>query len=112
MKRMLLITIAIWVLLLSPGLCLAGTLEHFCADSSHNESCAHEDDCSNDPCSGEVLRPDATTNLFVIAVDAALVSNRLDTGTDLREAFSFLDTLFIPDRTNIPVPDSDLPLLS
>ena len=112
MNRILLIIIAFWVLMLSPGLCLAGALEHLCDDSPQEATCNHEDDCANDPCSGEVLRPDSATGQFVISVADAPVQDRLSAQTEFIRTDSFLDALFFPDRANLPRPASDLPLLS
>lgn len=112
MKRILLITIAFWVLLASPGLCLAGALEHMCADNPHGDTCAHEDDCANDPCSGEVLRPDSSTNNFISSIDTAIVPDCLSAEAGFFPTFTILDALLFPDRANLPRPVSDLPLLS
>ena len=112
MNRKLLLIISFWVLLLSPGLCLAGALEHLCDDSPQEATCNHEDDCASDPCSGEVLRPDSSTSQLVISVDGAPVQDRLDAQPGFLRTVPFLDTLFFPDRANLPRPASDLPLLS
>ncbi len=44
------ILLTLWVLLLSPGLCLAGAIEHPCPDCPQGFSCEHEESCPTDPC--------------------------------------------------------------
>lgn len=112
MKRIIMTFLALWVLLLSPGLCLSGALEHFCADSPAGSSCEHENDCANDPC-GEILLVQAGNHHksivtpMIPSIVGLLADSDLNCGTPAQA---------VPDlwlqRLNIPVPLADLPLLS
>ena len=49
LRRLLIVSLLLWGALSVPALCRAGMLEHLCAcDVASN--CAHEEDCSSDPC--------------------------------------------------------------
>ncbi len=111
MKRVLLTSLAIWVLLLGPGLCMSGTLEHLCIDCSEGISCEHEEDCIADPCVENMQRPDTTASSSGPATIAAVVPGCVTSdpnlpGTTLTEGASLLAY-----RMNLPRPESDLPLL-
>ncbi len=47
----------IWSVLIAPGLCSAGWIEHLCADHE-DAACGHETECVDDPCASPTLRPD------------------------------------------------------
>ena len=49
MTRYLLLLILAWGLLGAPALCTAGTLLHEC-ECGASYDCAHEEECSDDPC--------------------------------------------------------------
>jgi len=112
MKRILIVTIAFWVLLLSPGLCLAGALEHYCGDNSREATCSHEDDCAGDPCTGEALRPDAAAGLRTMPVGAAPSPDGFSAGTGRPRPSLPLQARLFPDRAPSPRPGTGLPLLS
>jgi hypothetical protein len=59
----------IWSILIAPGLCSAGWIEHLCADHE-DTACGHETECFDDPCASPTLRPDRSEGL---AVDQAPV---------------------------------------
>ena len=103
---------AFWVLLLSPGLCLAGTLEHICGDCPGSITCEHEDDCANDPCSEELLRPDSPKRFFAKTHGSVLVQGSLTPEPGLVDVHPARDASLLPIRANLPCPLSDLPLLS
>ncbi|GMU22525.1 MAG: hypothetical protein AMXMBFR13_26110 [Phycisphaerae bacterium] len=50
MAKSVILTAAIWTLLLLPALCLADVIEHPCSCTGESDSCSHEQDCSRDPC--------------------------------------------------------------
>lgn len=111
MKRTLLTALAFWVLLLSPGLCLAGAIEHLCADCPDRTACSHEDDCDNDPCV-DMVPPAAGKILFDSG--SLPVWNHLIPVTDSTPAntATILWSSLPPVRDNLPRPESDLPLLA
>jgi len=100
--------LTLWVLLLSPGLCLAGVLEHFCVDSPQGDSCEHEDFCASDPC-GELLIVKASDPDIAIVVPVGDWVSEMAEDIDAT-AVEYLATLF-PLRLNLPLPTADLPLL-
>jgi hypothetical protein len=112
MKQVLMAFLTLWVLLLSPGLCLSGVLEHFCADNPAGTSCEHENDCSSDPC-GKVLlvhAPDPSKS------NAAPVIHAIVEFVESLDLISNKPPVPVyelwPHRVNLPVPPADLPLLS
>ncbi len=108
----MLIIFAFWVLLLSPGLCLAGTLEHICGECPGSITCEHEDDCVNDPYGEELLRPDSPTRFFAKAHGSVLVQDSLTPEPPLADTHPVRDASLLPIRANLPRPESDLPLLN
>jgi len=111
MKRILMTSLTLWVLLLSPGLCLSGTLEHLCADNPTGDSCEHENDCASDPC-GELLLVQAG-NLYKSLATPMIPSNvnhHEESDLICRTAADAFPNLRI-QRVNLPVPPSDLPLV-
>jgi len=112
MKKILLTVLAFWVLLLSPGLCLAGALEHICGDCPDSSACEHEDDCSNDPCAIDLLPPGSANYLGKIISVAVSVQGSFAIGSIHADPLHFPIALLPPVRDNLPRPESDLPLLS
>lgn len=108
----MLIIFAFWVLLLSPGLCLAGALEHICGDCPGSITCAHEDDCANDPCDEELLRPDSPARFLAKTYGSVLVQGHLTPEPCHVDTYPVRDASLLPIRANLPRPESDLPLLS
>jgi len=112
MNRILLTTLAFWVLLLSPGLCLAGALEHICGDCSESSACEHEDDCANDPCAIDLLPPVSAKNLSKIIIVSVPVQGSFALESIHADPLHFPIASLSPVRDNLPRPESDLPLLS
>ena len=112
MKRTMLTIFVFWVLLLSPGLCLAGMLEHICGDCPGSITCEHEDDCVNDPCVEELLRPDSPKLFFAKTHGSVLVQSSLTPESGIVDARPVRNASLLPIRANLPLPVSDLPLLS
>jgi len=57
MHRLLVVSIGFWLSTV-PVACLAGVFQHPCADCVESLSCDHEDDCADDPCGTQALRPE------------------------------------------------------
>lgn len=57
MSREVLFSFALALFLLGPALCQVGLLEHPCGACPERVACAHEEDCSDDPCSDAALSP-------------------------------------------------------
>lgn len=112
MKHTLLLATALWVFLLSPGFCLAGAIEHVCADCPQGISCGHEEDCGADPCGEPVLRIDPHTDVCAPALLPALDPDSVSPGTVSAAALCFPCRPPSPSSDNLPCPDSDLPLLN
>jgi hypothetical protein len=110
MKRILLTTVAFWVLLLSPGLCVAGALEHVCAGCPEGITCEHEEDCTADPCGEVLLRPEVASSTVSIPV-AVLPQSFITSGSSVLDPEHLLRVSHLPARRNLPRPQSDLPLL-
>lgn len=109
MQRGSLILLLGWVLLLGPALCVSGVMLHPC-DCPAGAICAHESECSLDPCEDAVLR-DATsvrTGLILAPIaDLPTVSSTRPV-TTVERTQKFRE---IPDRIRLPYPPTDLPLL-
>lgn len=112
MNRIFLTTLAIWVLLLSPWLCLAGALEHFCGDCPESSACEHEDDCANDPCAIDLLPPGSAKNLNVTISVPLPVQGLLVIVPIQADPLHFPVAALLPLRDNLPLPENGLPLLS
>ena len=112
MKKILLTVLAFWVLLLSPGLCLAGALEHFCGDCPESSACEHEDECANDPCAIDLLPPGSAKNLNVSISGAVPIQVSFAIDSIHPDPLHFPEAALSPVRDNLPRPESDLPLLS
>lgn len=105
MNKILLITVAFWVLLFGPGLCIAGVIDHICDDCVEETACGHEDDCDSDPCI-EILQITNTTT----SVDVPVTVCTLATDNSNNQYTSL--TAILPTRENLPQPESDIPLLN
>jgi hypothetical protein len=103
MNKIILITIALWVLLLGPGLCIAGVIDHICNDCVEETTCGHEDNCDSDPCVDDLQITDS------VSVD--IYTSVVTLETDL---LNCKQTLYssLPNRENLPRPESGLPLLN
>jgi hypothetical protein len=97
---------------LSPGLCLAGALEHICGDCPTSSACEHEDDCANDPCAIDLLPPGSAKNLGKIIIVAVPVQGTFAVESHHADSLHFPVASLPPVRDNLPRPESDLPLLS
>lgn len=111
MKRVLFTTLTFWVLLLSPVLCLAGVLEHLCADCPERTSCDHEEDCVSDPCVDIVQVPDTASHASGPARTVVLDPRFIAPLPGLFESPPLSLTADLRTRGNLPRPESDLPLL-
>ena len=98
--------ILFWGLLAVPALCVGGALLHPC-ECGAAIGCAHEEQCSEDPCSDLLVLP-------------GTASDHLQTAVAASSACSFCP-LFFPETpavalsllaiANLPCPTSALPLL-
>jgi hypothetical protein len=110
MKQLLFLAITLWVFL-TPTLCVAGVLEHLC-DDCVEESCTHEEECVEDPCPDFLIRPSVSSDdrdgdsMPVCLAPRFLV----DTGMFLRKG-AHPAILQQDPRSNLPVRESELPLL-
>lgn len=112
MRRLLLPILTIWAIVASPGLCVAGVLEHLCAGCPETASCEHEDDCAVDPCVDSAVRPVVGAEVGVLAPVVALVQTYTIIEFDSnRHDASGVDP-FPPERKNLSQLESDLPLLN
>lgn len=120
---------AIWSLIGSPVLCVAGALRHDCgdcaeaasdspaccavevADCGEDDGCGHESDCELDPCGNTVIRPESSSD-FLPDLSPAPLLVAVDPGNDLRGASVAVSPVHIPERTPPPtLHRSDIPLL-
>jgi hypothetical protein len=113
LERSLFTSLALWTLLLGPGLCLAGTLQHLCTDCSEGSeiACEHEEDCANDPCADVVLRLDSESIAWKPVPPLAVVPSPgrpAPYSLDMGPIFQELPPL--PEK-NLPRPESEFPLL-
>lgn len=110
MKRSLVAIVALWAILLGPGLCLAGALDHLCSDCTEQMACGHEDRCAEDPCTETLLRPDTGVNdrepTPPPAVNSGFASGPPRAFQHSRNSAELPPT----SRKNLPRPESDLPL--
>ena len=108
--RVLAILLILWVLIISPTFCVAGVLEHACTDCSEEDACGHEEDCQDDPCLEVIARTSSSTADGLNGMNAVALL-RVAVVLDVRQAN---DCWFPATRDwvrNVPVPQSDLPLL-
>jgi len=109
MTRLVLTALALWVLLLGPGLCMAGTIEHACPGCEQETTCEHEDACPDDPCETQLLRPDGTSIVIAAAPIASVPPSLLAAASSACTTGSRAATG--PSHPNLPRPTSDRPLL-
>jgi len=109
MKNTFLGIFTLWALLLAPGLCVGGLVEHACVDCTEI-SCSHEQDCTDDPCNEAMLRvspfspDDLAATMVVVAAGEALTAS-----TSAQTQSFVLDPP--PPVGNFPRYQSDQPLL-
>ena len=106
MLRVTMLLILVWGFLAVPALCVSGALLHPC-ECGAAIGCAHEEQCSEDPCIDLLVLP-------------GTASDHLQTAVVASSACSFWP-LFFPETpavvlpllatTNLPCPTSVLPLL-
>ncbi len=129
--RTLILVFTCWAFVGSPALCMAGVIRHACEPGSSAEferstcgdsdclcdqgssSCAHEQDCSADPCSRVVTSKDAAGrqakySLYEIVHSIPPADARMGV-VPTSVAFPFLDGRI--SRNRLPLHPSDLPLL-
>jgi len=106
MLRVMTLLMLIWGLLAVPALCTAGALLHPC-ECGAVIGCAHEEQCSEDPCSDLLAPPNNESH----DLQAAVAAN---------PACSFIPLVLVEEpvvvsvllvTTNLPCPTSVLPLL-
>lgn len=108
---MFFVILTLWALLASPGLCLAGLIEHICADAPEDEvACGHEEACSEDPCLDAMVRPENERGDGDTAEATAMesTSDRMDLVSN--DASQNLIAPFLNGKT-LPLHESALPLL-
>ncbi len=110
--RLFLTLLALWAILV-PTLCLAGAFSHACDDCdgcTDEPACAHEEECVEDPCSETMMRPaPGVAGTPDIGLHAELPAFRIPNRAHPVAAGS---KILRPPDTLLPVPESDLPLLS
>ena len=106
--RLFLTLIALWAILV-PTLCLAGAFAHACDGCEDEYACAHEEECAEDPCSVTMIRPVPGTGVQDIGLCTASITPwpPILVSTPLAAPVAFR-----PPEALLPVPESDLPLLS
>lgn len=128
MRCCLAILIVVWALVGSPTLCVAGVLTHDCAgDQSrraaepswcvheeagcgHEDTCNHESDCGNDPCTDAVVRSNRQhdeTVAGVLWLDVVKIQpqHRPSYGLPIRPRVN------VTYLMQLLIPQSDIPLL-
>ncbi|MEZ4647182.1 MAG: hypothetical protein R3E97_00105 [Candidatus Eisenbacteria bacterium] len=112
MRNFLLPILAIWAIVASPGLCVAGVLEHLCAGCPETVACDHEDDCAVDPCVDSAVRPVVGADVGVLAPIVALVQTYVSVEFDVVQHEARGIDPFPPERKKLSQLESDLPLLN
>lgn len=112
MKRILLILVVLWTLLLGTELCLAGAHEHPCMDCSEGISCDHEEAGTADSCGKLMLRRDDTSMLSALGEVAELPADTIELESSNRDSQPLLHLFLPPERDNLSPHPSDLPLLN
>ena len=112
LRRYLLPTLALWAIILGPVLCVAGVLEHLCADCPPAESCQHEDGCASDPCVDVAARTTTAPDSGIPTSLSCLVASPFFAEVEMDEVPSIPLEPFPRGRKNLPRPESDLPLLN
>lgn len=104
--RLALLLLLAWTLLGVPALCMAGSLLHDC-ECGAEIGCAHEEECSDDPCSDLLALPSSATGDFDEALLPAVpFGPTLSTG--LAVPFEAAEVSYL---SNLPFPPSQRPLL-
>ncbi len=111
MNRVFFSTLALWVLLLSPVLCLAGVLEHLCVACPENTCCDHEEDCAYDPCAEVLQVPDSAQGPGNHDRTVLLIQSCIKYDPFFVELPRFPNESLNQVQKNFPRPESDLPLL-
>ncbi len=111
MNRSLILALS-GILLLLPALCLAGSVEHPCADCPRGDLCSHEETCAVDPCGQSLLLPAAASGELrvspaPIAFCPAAVLLEAAAPSDLFDMAREADG----DMPKLSTHQSDLPLL-
>lgn len=109
--RYLLALLAVWAIILGPGLCVGGVLEHLCLDCAPAAACDHEEDCAADPCLEPVVQPIASAASVLLLPVVALIVRLYAPPTEPPSACSGFADRILPERKNLSRPESDLPLL-
>jgi len=107
MKRFLLLFILAWGILGVPVLCMAGSLLHEC-ECGAAVSCAHEESCSDDPCSEVLVMPSGPSIDMVVALPKAVAIEPAPLVDSARGQAG--ETR--PPLMNLPFPPSQRPLLN
>lgn len=109
--RYLLALLAVWAIILGPGLCVGGVLEHLGLDCAPVATCDHEEDCASDPCLEPVVRPvTPVAGALLLPFEALLVRMYVLVTAATSISADFVDRV-LPERKNLSRPESDLPLL-
>lgn len=111
MIRTFFVILTLWALLASPGLCLAGLIEHICADAPEDEvACGHEEACSEDPCLDALVRPENERGSGNATMAAARQSTSIRIDLVSNDA-TLISIVPLPHGRPLPLHESDLPLL-
>jgi hypothetical protein len=104
--------LTLWALLASPGLCLAGLMEHACADAPETEaSCGHEETCAEDPCLDSPILPHSERNKDRTALLAAPLEQAVEVMSGATNPATVGENMPPAYGNSLPVHESDLPLL-
>ena len=104
--RFSLLLILAWTILGVPALCMAGTLLHDC-ECGTTIGCAHEEECSDDPCKEVLALPSSG---FDDVDEASPEVIPFDPAPSTR-TWVPLRSLELPAQQNLPFPPSQRPLL-
>ncbi len=105
------LSVVFWAFLLAPALCAAGVLVHEC-DCGESDACGHEEECCDDPCSTDTLRPaDSRTVLDKMPTLKDPVSLPFMTREPSISEWHQTTPTFALPPARLPYPPSDRPLL-
>lgn len=115
MVRLLKSLLLVCMFFAGPALCFGGLVKHACecTQSGTEQECQHEDSCSDDPCTTLVVQQDRDVR-DLLDVEWFLVTPLrvpFDLEPDSKRCFWALIPPMPPDRSNLPYPQSDRPLL-
>jgi hypothetical protein len=96
-----------WALMAVPALCFAGVFLHPC-DCGTSVDCAHEEDCSDDPCTDALVRQDSQGGHLVLDI---LGTTAVMPWPEPVQAPGAPFPAPAVNRPNLPRPSGDLPLL-